>query len=891
MVQRVMNAEPEADKAGGAESLLQGRYLGERVLRRDRLTTVHLARAVEVTEGADGACVVWAVHPGMVARSERAARAFVETMRTVQQVDHPAIPRILCIEGDDPGPSVVAARAPGRTLREQLDSNVLLAPPEVGRMLESVAGALAAMHARGIVHRSLSPERVLLEPDPFRVWLDEAGYLHALVKAGFITERAAADLTRPGYLLPEEFGPWGAVEGDRFALSVLAFEALSGRLPFGTLRGADLSAALRAPELPSPRSFRAVLPDAIDAVFDRALGIAHGRGFAGPEEFARAVRIAIEPEAEMRVTLIHDAPIPAEAVGIGGVEHLQADAAQDVDAPPPSTEAMPPAATPREAPTGADESPEFLDDLELLASGLRASDGTPRRPLTVSPPRRPSDPAPVAGTVSERPRSLPPPLPRNPGSFAPSRHTLRGVYPVANDTGARVPGAPKLPRDLEALSGSQSELTPVVGYEALRDSALDAERVAAKEATLQETSAAPEEGRVSLVELDASALEDTGVGLLATNLGLPGRGDDATVASAGPVEEATVNDGHLALRPSQRAPSVLRGHSEGALPVVRPSRQPSAGEARAASPRAGTRGGQGELVLRAPTPASGRPASPTQVRRGPSGRPEGTPPDSARPRSEPAPAPAVQDDAEATNFADTTPTGLSAWVQRGARMLAGATVLSAVVATVGLVYAARTVDEVLLAAQGSFQTSAQASSQRTASAAPASPAAPTPPTAPEMVPPPPAPVVVAQPPPPPPPPVPEVAPPAAVEAPPAPVAVVPPPPALTPAVVAAPTRPATAPAAPATPTGGPTPAERALVAGQMRSGVADCVMGMEGRSFSMGLRIEPSTGRVARVRLRGAFNEPPVSTCIEDISRSVRVPPFEGEAWEFFLVFPIPRGG
>jgi len=82
-----------------------------------------------------------------------------------------------------------------------------------------------------------------------------------------------------------------------------------------------------------------------------------------------------------------------------------------------------------------------------------------------------------------------------------------------------------------------------------------------------------------------------------------------------------------------------------------------------------------------------------------------------------------------------------------------------------------------------------------------------------------------------------------------------------------------------------------MVAAQMRSGVADCVMGMEGRAFTLGLRIEPGTGRVSRVRLRGAFNEPPVSTCIEDIGRTVRVPPFQGEAWDFNLVFPIPRGG
>ncbi len=885
MVQRVLIAEPEVEKAAGTESLLQGRFLGERVLRRDRLTTVHLARPAAGGEGRDGVCVVWSVHPGMVARSERAARAFVETMRRVQEVEHPAIARVLCVEGDDPGPTVVASRAPGRTLREQLDSNALLSPPEVGRLLEHVGGALGALHARGIAHRALSPERVVLEPDPFSVWLEECGYLYALVQAGFITERAAADLARPGYLLPDEFAPWGALEGDRFALSVMAFEALSGRLPFGTLRGSDLGAALRAPELPSPRRFRPMLPEAIDAVFDRALGIAHGRGFEGPVEFARAVRIAIEPDVTMRVTIVHDAPVPDEAVGAGGVEHLDADASKD---------ARPDSAVANDADAkvvvqgGPSDSLErlSLSDLDSLPSNEPQVEVAARAPLSLKPPRRASGPPepPLSASKSERPRSLPPPLPKVPGSLGPSRHTLRGVYPVANDTGTKVPGAPRVPGDLTALSQSQSELTPVVGYEALLESVVRSERVAAQEAGRPdapleapsgETSPADDPERPSLVELDASALEDTGVGVVAPPGALPGREDEPTVVASHDDHAATVIDGPLSLRPSARAGTALGGHPEDALPVVRPSRVPAAPAAKP-TPRAGGRLSPGELVLRAPTPASGRPVGPPQVAR----KSNGLQSHGAVARASRPPDPIDEQSEESAVVAGVSST-LSATLQHGARLLAGATVLSAVVATLGLVYAARTVDGVLLAAH---QASEARVSEPVGAPRPVRPA-PVPMAAPEPAPVPLAPAPLAP-------------------VPPAPAPVAAPEPAL---VQPAPTQPAPAPvAAPETPAPRPTPAgrteptaapagptqlQRAMVAAQMRSGVSDCVMGMEGRSFSLGLRIEANTGRVSRMRLRGAFNEPPVSTCLEDIGRTVRVPPFEGEPWDFSLVFPIPRGG
>lgn len=882
--------ELEVERAtGGSETLLHGRYLVERVLRRDRLTTVYLARAAE---GAEGASLVWSVHPGMVARSDRAARAFVETMRQVEAVTHAAIPSVQCVEGDDPGPAVVATRAPGRTLREQLDSGVMLAPPEVGRMVESVAGALGVLHRAGIVHRAVSPERVLLEPDPFRVWLEEAGFLHALVSAGFITERATSDLVRPGYLLPEECGPIGSRGGDAYALAVLAFEALSGRLPFGTLRGADLYAALRAPELPSPRSFRALLPEAIDAVFERALGVAHGRGYEGPEAFARALCMAIEPDGAMRLTMPHEAPIPAEAVGEGPVEHLEAareDGPSVAAEGPPAADAETPAEGARVSHDRVsleaipDDEPGGSPSVEV--SPVSAPAVPPRPALSVAPPRRPSQPAGADehAPVPERPRSTPPPLPRTQSSLAPSRRTLRGVYAVANDTGARVPPAPRLPTDLTALSLSQSELTPVVGYEALRASASQAERIAAAEA-----GSTPEGGeeRVSLVELPTSMLEESTTGVVTAPAELPPP-EPPTQVLAGGGNDATLVDAPLTLRPSQRAGSPLRAPSENSLPVVRPAR--ATAPAPGASRRPPTRAG-GELALRAPTPATGRPAAPTQVSRtrdsDRSPQPSSEVADELTPGALGAPAAASE---------------LTAALQRGARLLAGATVLSALVATVGLVYAARSVDEVLLAAQGSSSSTVVP----VAAPGPAAPPSPPPSATPAPTPAPQGPVEPPQAALPAPPGVETVAAPVPPPAPPAlaaePVALAPPaPPVAPPAPVetpAAPTGPTTAvvgpvvaaPVAPAP--SGPTALQRAMVAAQMRSGVADCVMGMEGRAFTLGLRIEPGTGRVSRVRLRGAFNEPPVSTCIEDIGRTVRVPPFQGEAWDFNLVFPIPRGG
>lgn len=281
------------------ESVL-GRCVVDRRLRRDRLTAVYLARGREPGE----VFTVWAAHSAVVARSERAAHVFGLELERLSLLEHPGVPHIIAFDAADSGPVVISSRRPGSSLREIIASGSDRSPRLASKVLQGLARILELLHTQSppVLHRGLVPERVVLDEEG-EVHLEECGYLHALVTAGFVTDRTVLACGQPGYLMPEElaFPPTAAL--DVFSLATMLFEVLTGRLPFGELSAAELAVALRREQLPTISLHRNDLGMAVDAVFERSFGVARGEGYPTVQAFARDLLRALEPDVSARLTL------------------------------------------------------------------------------------------------------------------------------------------------------------------------------------------------------------------------------------------------------------------------------------------------------------------------------------------------------------------------------------------------------------------------------------------------------------------------------------------------------------------------------------------------------------------------------------------------------------
>ncbi|MEZ6188567.1 MAG: serine/threonine-protein kinase [Planctomycetota bacterium] len=127
-----------------------------------------------------------------------------------------------------------------------------LAPLELVRVLREVAGALAHAHTRGVVHRDVKPHNVLVDRQG-RARVADFGLAHA---AGYERlTRSGVMVGTPHYMAPEQvtgerqrFGP----ATDVWALGVILYRVLTGRLPFDGANMIELAARITSVTLRPP---------------------------------------------------------------------------------------------------------------------------------------------------------------------------------------------------------------------------------------------------------------------------------------------------------------------------------------------------------------------------------------------------------------------------------------------------------------------------------------------------------------------------------------------------------------------------------------------------------------------------------------------------------------
>jgi non-specific serine/threonine protein kinase len=212
---------------------------------------------------------------------------FIAESQMVATLDHPSIIPIYDA-GEADGIVYIAMRyVSGGDLHQLLESGPL-APDRAVAILEQVAGALDAAHAKDLVHRDVKPANVLLESGG-RVYLTDFGIAKRARSQGITQEGffvGTLDYAAPEQIRGESVGP----PADIYAFGCLMFECLTGRKPFDRDTDVAVMHAHLLDPPPSPMSVRPDLPPALDAVFNRALAKEEGARFGSCRELVEAAR-------------------------------------------------------------------------------------------------------------------------------------------------------------------------------------------------------------------------------------------------------------------------------------------------------------------------------------------------------------------------------------------------------------------------------------------------------------------------------------------------------------------------------------------------------------------------------------------------------------------------
>ena len=273
--------------SGVLQRELGDRYTLERELGRGGMGVVYLARDLKLDRP-----VALKVLPGEFSADPALKERFLRETRTAASFSHPNIVPVYAVEEREHLIGYAMGFVEGESLTQRVQRSGPLAVREIVRLLQDIGYALAYAHGRGVVHRDIKPDNIMLERATGRALLMDFGISRVMEGAS-----AARGLTRVGEVVgtPEYMSPEQAagdvVDGrsDIYSLGLVAWFAVTGRTAMtGESTQKILVKQLTEPVMPV-ESVRPELPDLLSAAIDACVAKAPEDRFATAEALVEAV--------------------------------------------------------------------------------------------------------------------------------------------------------------------------------------------------------------------------------------------------------------------------------------------------------------------------------------------------------------------------------------------------------------------------------------------------------------------------------------------------------------------------------------------------------------------------------------------------------------------------
>jgi serine/threonine-protein kinase len=263
--------------------------------------------------------------PELAFRSEIKSR-FLREAETAAQLSHPNIVPIYTVDEVEQLVFFVMAYVSGDNLAKRLHERGVLTIDETRKVLREVADALAYAHDRGVVHRDIKPDNILLDSMTGRPMVTDFGIARAMDSGGDsrLTATGMA-IGTPAYMSPEQAAGEREIDGrsDLYSLGILGYQMLTGEPPF------------------TAGSTPAML---VKHISERPIPVQQRRGDV-PTDLARSVMMLLEKEPANR--------FPSASALVAALDTREAPPARAADlsaAPAALSSSRPPYSPPAEGP-------------------------------------------------------------------------------------------------------------------------------------------------------------------------------------------------------------------------------------------------------------------------------------------------------------------------------------------------------------------------------------------------------------------------------------------------------------------------------------------------------------------------------------------------------------
>ncbi len=270
-------------------------------------------------------------------RDEITESIMAEERISLSHLSHPNIARLVDSgEFTNGVPFLVSEYVDALSVHDILSIHGQFDPARTARIVRQAANALNEAHQEGILHRDIRPENIIV---------DASGESEHITVVNFGASDGAPTPHNFAYRAPEVLdGRAPTAASDIFSLGVVAFQMLTGRMPFPGQTVKELMRAQANGTVGNASDTRPDLPHSVDAVFDKALAFNAGNRFHKARDLGDALANALASGAAA-----------ATAEPIAALEADSSGITDGIGSPPPSrpttpkvirTETVPPAAEP-----------------------------------------------------------------------------------------------------------------------------------------------------------------------------------------------------------------------------------------------------------------------------------------------------------------------------------------------------------------------------------------------------------------------------------------------------------------------------------------------------------------------------------------------------------------
>ena len=228
--------------------------------------------------------------------AEEALAGFLSEARTVIQLEHPHIVRVLECGVEKDVPFLVMNYASGGSLRQRYSLKKRMPLEHVVQYINQAASALQYAHDRKLIHRDIKPENMLLSQSD-ALLLSDFGLVLQVQSTNAHTIKEMAGTV--SYMAPEQLHGKPQPASDQYALGIVAYEWLSGERPF---RGSFAEVAGQQVVTPPPPLYGRIpgITQEVERTVFTALAKNPLERFASVQDFASALVLVLTPELSSR---------------------------------------------------------------------------------------------------------------------------------------------------------------------------------------------------------------------------------------------------------------------------------------------------------------------------------------------------------------------------------------------------------------------------------------------------------------------------------------------------------------------------------------------------------------------------------------------------------------